>query len=131
MFEWCSISVISTASPGLRLVRAQEYATRLIASVTLRVKIVERSGALVNAAIRLRAQRVDAAMDVRVVVAVVVVERRQHLLGLLRSRGGVEVDETVAVDLPRKDREVGADVELGRRDCCCVRGARHGYLASA
>ena len=36
---WCSISVITTASPGLRLERAQPHATRLIASVVPLVKI--------------------------------------------------------------------------------------------
>ena len=42
-FEWCSISVVTITSPGPRLVRPYEYATRLIASVVSRVKITSRS----------------------------------------------------------------------------------------
>ena len=40
MFEWCSIWVMSTSSPGPTLARPQEWATRLIASVAFLVKIV-------------------------------------------------------------------------------------------
>ena len=39
MLEWCSISVSRTRSPRLRLARPQLYATRLIASLALRVQI--------------------------------------------------------------------------------------------
>ena len=50
-FAWCSSSVTTTASPGPRFSRPHAYATRLSASVALRVKITSRSdGALTNAA---------------------------------------------------------------------------------
>ena len=55
MFAWCSICVISTASPALTCARPHEYATRLIASVTFFVKIVVWGSAPVNAAIAARA----------------------------------------------------------------------------
>jgi hypothetical protein len=55
MFEWCSISVISTSSPAPTFSRPQAYATRLIASVTLRVKTVVLESQSVNAATRSRA----------------------------------------------------------------------------
>ena len=42
-FEWCSSSVITTTSPGPRLSIPQAYATRLIASVALRVKTTSRA----------------------------------------------------------------------------------------
>ena len=49
-FEWCSSSVITTTSPGPRLSCPQAYATRLIASVALRVNTISRAaGALRNA----------------------------------------------------------------------------------
>ena len=55
-FEWCSSSVTTTTSPGPRLSRPQAYATRLIPSVALRVKITSRSlGAFRNDAIFARA----------------------------------------------------------------------------
>ena len=40
MFEWCSISEITTSSPASRNARAQACATRLIDSVVLRVKTI-------------------------------------------------------------------------------------------
>ncbi len=55
MFEWCSISVISTSSPGPTLLRPQAYATRLIASVTFFVKIVVPASQPQNLATRSRA----------------------------------------------------------------------------
>ncbi len=55
MFEWCSISVMSTSSPGPTLVRPHAYATRLIASVALRVKMEVSASQPTNAAIRSRA----------------------------------------------------------------------------
>ena len=55
MFEWCSISVMSTSSPGPTFARPHEYATRLIASVALRMKIEHFGSQLTNAAIRSRA----------------------------------------------------------------------------
>ena len=55
MFEWCSISVMSTSSPAATLSRPQAYATRLIASVALRVKIEQVGSQPANAAMRSRA----------------------------------------------------------------------------
>ena len=55
MFEWCSISVMSTSSPGPTFSRPHEYATRLIASVALRVKIEQAGSQFTNAAMRSRA----------------------------------------------------------------------------
>ena len=40
MLEWCSISVITTRSPGRSVARPYAWATTLIASVPLRVKTV-------------------------------------------------------------------------------------------
>ena len=55
-FAWCSSSVTTTTSPGPRLSSPQAYATRLIASVALRVKITSRSdGAFSRPATVLRA----------------------------------------------------------------------------
>ena len=116
MFEWCSISVSDDA--GRRaptFARPHAYATRLIASVALRVKIVSPGVEPANAATRSRApskalgrlggERVDAAVDARAVapcssasIASITGARR------LRRRGRVEVDEA----LPREDRELGA-----------------------
>ncbi len=55
MFEWCSISVMSTSSPAPTFERPHAYATRLIASVALRVKIEQSDGQPRKAAIRSRA----------------------------------------------------------------------------
>ena len=55
MFEWCSISVMSTSSPSPTCSRPQVYATRLIASVALRVKIEHFGSQFTNEAIRSRA----------------------------------------------------------------------------
>ena len=102
-FAWCSISVSTIASPRSMFRRPHAYATRLIASVALRVQTIScGSGALMNRA-TLRARRlvrrgraladlVDPAMDVRVVLAVVGVHRLDHGERLLRRRGRVEVD---------------------------------------
>ena len=50
-FAWCSISVTTTTSPSRRLARPQEYATRLMASVTFFVNTIS----LVDAALSSRA----------------------------------------------------------------------------
>ena len=48
--EWCSSSVTTTMSPGPRFVSPHAYATRLMPSVALRVKMTSRrAGALTNA----------------------------------------------------------------------------------
>ena len=58
-------------------------------------------------------ERVDAAVDVGVVVPVVVRERVDDALGLLGRGGVVEVDERLPVDLLVEDREIGAEVFPG------------------
>ncbi len=40
MFEWCSSSVITISSPGPSSLRAQAWATRLMASVVPRVQMI-------------------------------------------------------------------------------------------
>ena len=42
MLEWCSIAVISTSSPGCTRQRPNDWATRLMPSVELRVKMISR-----------------------------------------------------------------------------------------
>ncbi len=42
MLEWCSISEMTISSPGFRNFRPQDAATRLIASVALRVNTISR-----------------------------------------------------------------------------------------
>ncbi len=64
MFEWCSISVMSTSSPSPTLSRPHAYATRLIASVALRVKIEHCGSQPTNEAIRVRAAS-NASVDSR------------------------------------------------------------------
>ena len=55
MFEWCSIWVTTTRSSLPTFARPQAFATRLIASVALRVKTVSPGVEPVNAATRSRA----------------------------------------------------------------------------
>ena len=51
IFEWCSIHVTSTSSPGFKFVRPQLWATRLMPSVQPFVKTISRrSAALMNRA---------------------------------------------------------------------------------
>ena len=53
---WCSISVRTISSPRPMFLRPHEYATRLMASVALRVKMISwLSGALMKRATRARA----------------------------------------------------------------------------
>ena len=54
-FEWCSISVTTTVSPGPTFARPHEYATRFTASVAFLQKIVARAGQFSHAAMRSRA----------------------------------------------------------------------------
>src|SRR5207245_7496802 len=58
---------------------------------------------------RARAQLMQAAMHVGVVVLVVIPQRIQHRLWLLRCRGAVEVDQGMAVGPLAQDREILAD----------------------
>ena len=56
MFAWCSISVMRISSPLARVLVAQVFATRLTASVALRVKITSlEPSACMKSAIRLLA----------------------------------------------------------------------------
>ena len=63
---------------------------------------------------RLLADRVDPAMDVGVVLAVVVRDGVDDDAWLLARRRGVEVDERVPVDLLLEDREVAPQRRTGR-----------------
>ena len=63
---------------------------------------------------RLLADRVDAAMDVGVVLAVVVGQRIDDDRRLLAGRRGVEVDQRVPVDLLLEDRERRRGARPGR-----------------
>ena len=84
--------VTSSVSPGLRLASPQECATRLIASVALRVKMTSRTLARVDETRNLLAralvggggllaERVGAAVDVGVGLTLEAVHRREHLRG--------------------------------------------------
>ena len=55
---------------------------------------------------RARAQLMQAAMHVGVVMLVVIPQRIQHRLRLLRCRGAVEVDQGMAVGPLAQDREI-------------------------
>ena len=134
--EWCSSSVITTRSPGPRLSRPQAYATRLIASVALRVKTISFSdGALRNDATVRRApsnpsvatlrEPIDAPMDVRVLVLVERAHPVEHLARLLRRGRGVEERDGLAVDELVEDREVLA--QPGRIEHGCNRRCHHGH----
>jgi len=92
-FEWCSSCEVRIASPALRFWRPQLYETRLIASVVLRVpddladsaptKRATFSRAPSKASVARWCEFVDASMDVRVVVRVVMDERVDHRPRLL------------------------------------------------
>jgi hypothetical protein len=56
-----------------------------------------------------RAQLVQAAVDVGVVVLVVAAQRIENGARFLRRRGVVEINERVPVNLLVEDRELGAD----------------------
>ena len=65
---------------------------------------------------RLLRQRVDAAMDVRVVLGQCADERVEHDPRLLRRCGAVEVAQRVPAPFPRKDRELrGYRLDVERR----------------
>ena len=72
----------------------------------------------------LHAERVDAAVDVRVRGGVEAGQRVEHRLRLLRRGGGVEVGERAPVDLAGEDREVGADRVDVEHGCGVPRGHR-------
>ncbi len=108
------------SSPAFRNSRAKPAATRLIASVVPRVKTIsfgearaEEARDLLAAALvglgGLLGEPVRAAVDVRVLFLVVAAVRVDHDARLLRRVRVVEVDEGLAVDGTREDRELGAD----------------------
>ena len=127
MFAWCSICVISTASPGphvraapgvgdevdrLGHVLREDRRRRLPAPVNAR----DCAARAVIGRVGLLRERVHAAVHVRVVLAQVVGQRVDHDRRLLRGRARVEVDERPPVEAPREDREVGPDVERALSD---------------
>ena len=109
MFEWCSISVMSTSSPLPTFARPNVCATRLIASVVPRTKMISREfrrveellhlfARLLVRARRALAQKMHAAMDIGVVLGVAPHHRVDDRLRLLRGGGVVEIDERLAVN---------------------------------
>ena len=141
MFEWCSSGVISTVSPARTLRRApgvRDEVDRLghvLREDRLLVRGAEPVGDRVPGALEgvggLLRERVDAAMDVRVRLAVDAVHRREDGLGLLRGSGRVQVGDRPATDLALQDRELlgdGRDVETR---CCRRRGLHRGQAAAA
>ena len=127
MLEWCSIAVISTSSPALNVRAAERLRDEVDAlgraagedDLARRGGVEERphllAGGLVGLGRKL-AQHVDAAMDVGVAADVVVHQRVEHGLRLLRRGGVVEIDQRLAVHLLVQDREIRAearDVEPG------------------
>ena len=75
-------------------------------------RVDEPRGLGARALVELRralAQQVRGAMDVGVGVAIVVVDRANHRLGLLARVRAVEIDERLAVHELAQDRKVGAD----------------------
>ena len=142
-FEWCSSCEVRIASPGFRFARPHDHETRLIDfGRVARPDDLGRFGR-VDEARDLRArpfegvgralgELVDAAMNVGVVGRVVVDERVDDGLRLLRRRGRVEVDEPLAARRRlREDRKVGDDACLlfGRLDGSRSRRALLGRTA--
>ena len=114
-FEWCSSSVTTTMSPGPRLSSPQAYATRLIASVALRMKMTSRaSGALTKPRTsrgrprspRWPARRAGRRRGARSRTRLVEVRIASSTCArLLRARRRVEERERLAVDELLEDRE--------------------------
>ena len=119
MFEWCSISVMSTSSPlprgrgpgvchqvdGLGGVAGEDRGGRLPADEPgdLRAGRLEGLG-------RLAGELVHAAVDGRVGLALEAVHGVDHLPRALRGGRRVEVGHPPALELAREHGEVGADV---------------------
>ncbi len=109
------------SSPGLDALGPKLDATRLIASVALRVKMISslRSAlmklcdrlarALVGLG-RLIGEIMQAAMHVGVFRRIGLLQPVEHLRRLLRRGGVVEIDQRLAIDLHRQRREIGADL---------------------
>ncbi len=115
------------SSPAPMRGRPKDEATRLIASVALRVKTISSSERALRkpltfsrafsklAVARLR-QMMEPAMDVGVFVAVGVADGIDHALRLLRRGAVVEIGQRLAVDRLGQNGKVGADrVEVERR----------------
>jgi hypothetical protein len=117
MFAWCSICVISTASPGPTFVGHVLREDR-----RLWLGIDERGDLFTCAVVGrvgLLRQRVHAAVHVRVVLAQMIRDRVDHDRGLLRGGARVEVDQlAAAVKAPGEDREVGLHVQPARNLHC-------------
>ncbi len=81
-----------------------------------RLRIAVREGGdpgacALKGGVGLGGERVDAAVDVRVVLAQMLGDGVDDDLGLLRGCGRVQVDELAPVEAPAEDREVGPDGE--------------------
>ena len=63
------------------------------------------------------AEVMQTAVNVGVFLRIDVLDRVEHRPGLLRRRGIVQIDQRLAVDLARQDREILADLERVDRPC--------------
>ena len=108
MFEWCSISVISTSSPLPMKRSPKERATRLIDPVVPLVKMISRLSLApmkrwilllerLESLGRLAAQLVQSAVDVGTVGLVVAFHGLDHGPWLLCGGRVVQVDQRLAV----------------------------------
>ena len=120
MLEWCSMMESTISSPLPESMPPNELATRLMASVALRVKMISSTlGALRKRRTVSRASSklggggvgeiVQPAMHVGVFHLVGVLDGLQHGARLLRRGAVVEIDQRLAVDLAEQDRKIGAD----------------------
>ena len=111
---------MTISSPGPRCLPPQAYATRLIASVVPRTKMIsslrlgadesaDRVAGLFVGVGRARRKLMRGAVDVRVLVRIEVGQPVDDRLRLLRGGGVVEPDQRLAVDGLAQDREVGTD----------------------
>ena len=108
ILEWCSISVMSTSSPGCRKALPKEEATRLIASVVPFgeddlfdkggiEKLFDLLADIVIAGGRLGGKIVDGAVDGAILLFIEAAHRLDHSPGFLRGGSGIEIDERLAV----------------------------------
>ena len=126
------------SSPSLITRPPKLWATRLIASVALRVKISLILGRRIEEAAHAFAgilealgcrvgEKMQAAMDVGIFLGVALHDGIEHGLWLLRRGGVVEIDQGLAIDLAREDGKVAADcldIEA-RRDCAMLAVTAH------
>ena len=117
MLEWCSMIERTISSPALMFGSPQDEATRLIASVALRVKMISSvRRALRNFATLARraligfgrgiGEIMQSAMHVGVFALVGFRHAVEHSIRLLRGRGVVEIDQRLAIDLQRQRRKI-------------------------